>query len=241
LRLRGAEFTPKGSATSGETHSFVSPVSTLRSQIDHIVVTAPSLESGVEYVRDALGVRPQPGGEHARMGTHNCLLRLGDSLYLEVISIDPAAAGPDRARWFQLDQNPAHLAPRLATWVSRTNDISAAVAAAVHPLGNVEAMSRGKLNWQITIPTDGSLPFDGVAPTLIEWHVENHPAASLRDVGCSLVGLEAFHPEAHEISSLLQSIGFQDRFPVFQIAPKESPFLVAHIQTPAGIRQLRSQ
>jgi hypothetical protein len=102
-------------------------------------------------------------------------------------------------------------------------------------------MSRGPLHWQITIPADGSLPFDGVAPTLIEWHVENHPAASLREVGCSLVRLEAFHHEAHEISGLLQSIGFQDRFTVFPISPKESPRLVAHIQTPAGLRQLRSQ
>ena len=219
----------------------MSPVTTLRSHIDHIVVTAPSLESGVEYVRDALGFTPQPGGEHPRMGTHNCLLRLGNALYLEVLSINPAAASPDRARWFQLDQKPAKLTQRLATWISRTNDISAAAEAAAHPLGNIESMSRGPLHWQITIPADGSLPFDGVAPTLIEWHVENHPAASLRDVGCSLVGLEAFHPKAHEISSLLQSIGFQDRFTVFPIAPKESPCLVAHIQTPAGIRQLRSQ
>jgi Glyoxalase-like domain len=219
----------------------VSPVTTLRSHIDHIVVTAPSLESGVEYVRDALGVTPQAGGEHLRMGTHNCLLKLGNALYLEVISINPAAADPDRARWFQLDREPANLAPRLATWICRTNDISAAVAAAAHPLGNIEAMSRGKLNWQITIPADGSLPFDGVAPMLIEWRVENHPAASLRDLGCSLVGLEAFHAEAHEISRLLQSIGFQAQFTVCPILPKESPCLVAHIQTPAGIRQLRGQ
>jgi len=219
----------------------VSPVTTLRSHIDHIVVTAPSLESGVEYVRDALGVTPQPGGEHPRMGTHNCLLRLGNALYLEVLSINPDAASPDRARWFQLDQELSNRTPRLATWVSRTNDIRVATAASPFPLGNIEVMSRGPLHWQITIPADGSLPFDGVAPTLIEWHVENHPAASLRDVGCSLVGLEAFHPEAHEISSLLQSIGFQDRFTVLPIAPRESPCLVAHVQTPAGMRQLRSQ
>jgi hypothetical protein len=218
----------------------VSPVTTLRSHIDHIVVTAPSLESGVEYVRDALGVTPQAGGEHPRMGTHNCLLRLGNALYLEVLSINPDAASPDRARWFQLDQKLAYLGPRLATWISRTNDIRVASAAAAHLLGNIEAMSRGKLNWQITIPADGSLPFDGVAPMLIEWHVEDHPAASLRDLGCSLVGLEAFHPEARAISRMLQSIGFQGPFAVSPISPDESPRLVAYIQTPAGMRQLSS-
>ena len=45
--------------------------------VDHIVVTAASLEEGAEFVVQALGVRPQPGGEHERMGTHNLVLRLG--------------------------------------------------------------------------------------------------------------------------------------------------------------------
>ena len=39
----------------------------LRSQLDHIVVTAPSLEGGVESIRQALGVAPQVGGEHPRL------------------------------------------------------------------------------------------------------------------------------------------------------------------------------
>lgn len=101
-------------------------------------------------------------------------------------------------------------------------------------------MSRWLLHWQVTIPTDGSLPFDGVAPSLIQWHLATHRAASLKDVGCSLVGLEAFHPDAHEISSLLHSIGLQGPFAVFPISPEESPGLVAHVQTSAGIRQLRT-
>lgn len=139
-----------------------------------------------------------------------------------------------------LDLERSNTAPRLATWISRTNDIRTGTAASPVPLGNIEAMSRGPLHWQITIPTDGSLAFNGIVPSLIEWHTETHPAASLKDVGCSLVGLEAFHPEAHEVSSMLQSIGFQGQFTVFPISPEESPCLVAHVQTPAGIRQLRT-
>ena len=211
---------------------------TLQSQIDHIVVTAPSLESGAEYVREALGITPHAGGVHQRMGTHNRLLRLGSRVYLEVISIDPGASSPDRPRWFQLDRERSNSGPRLATWISRTNDIRAATAAAPF-LGDIEAMSRGALQWQITVPADGSLPFDGTAPSLIEWNGENHPAATLEDVGCSLVRLEAFHPAAPEISRLLQSIGFHDRFTVLPISRQQSPCLIAHIQTPAGMRELR--
>lgn len=61
-------------------------------RLDHLTITAPTLESGAEFVRRSLGVDPQPGGEHPRMGTHNLLRRLGDSLFLEVIAPDPAAA-----------------------------------------------------------------------------------------------------------------------------------------------------
>jgi hypothetical protein len=216
----------------------VSPATTLQSRIDHIVVTAPSLGSGAEYIRHTLGITPQAGGAHARMGTHNCLLRLGNTVYLEVISIDPGASSPDRPRWFQLDRERSNTAPRLATWVSRTNDIRAASAAAPS-LGDIETMSRDSLHWQITVPADGSLPFDGVAPSLIEWNSENHPAATLQDTGCSLVRLEAFHPAAPEIASLLRSIGFQDRFTVLPVSRQQSPCLIAHIQTPSGLRELR--
>ena len=37
------------------------------SHIDHLVVTAPSLEVGMNYVEAALGARPQPGGEHVAL------------------------------------------------------------------------------------------------------------------------------------------------------------------------------
>lgn len=226
---------------SGKTCRPAPTVSTLHSSIDHLVVTAPTLEIGAEFVRDTLGVTPQAGGEHPRMGTHNCLLRLGEALYLEVLSINPAAGSPDRPRWFQLDRDRLNAAPRLTTWISRTNDIRSATAAAPFSLGNIENMNRGPLRWQITIPLDGGLPFNGIAPSLIQWHTNVHPAATLKDSGCSLAGLEAFHSENHEISGMLQSIGFEGQFRIFPISPKESPRLVAHIRTPAGLRQLRTR
>ena len=212
----------------------------LTSQLDHIVIVAPSLVQGVEYVRQCLGVTPQPGGEHPRMATHNALIKLGDEIFLEVIAINPGAPGPARPRWFELDRMDRNAMPRLATWVARTNDIHAAVAASTVPLGNMEPMTRGALNWLITIPGDGSLPMHGMAPTLIEWHNGPHPAINLKDQGCSLVKLEGFHPQADRIAELLQSIGFSGNFPVYPIAQGEPPYLVAHIQTPDGPRVLRA-
>jgi hypothetical protein len=54
----------------------------LRSFLDHITVTALSLEAGAELVAQSLGVTPQAGGEHPRMATHNLLLRLGQATFL---------------------------------------------------------------------------------------------------------------------------------------------------------------
>jgi hypothetical protein len=136
-------------------------------ELDHLVVTAADLRSGVEWVRDVLGAEPRPGGKHREMGTHNCLLRLGESAYLEVIAPDPGGCRPEWPRWFDLDHVSKGSPPRLAAWVARTPDIRAAQAACSEPLGGVERMSRGNLEWLITIPEDGSLPLDGAAPTLI--------------------------------------------------------------------------
>ena len=51
-------------------------------QLDHLVVTAPSLEAGAAWVHAQLGLWPHSGGVHERMGTHNLLMRLGETVYL---------------------------------------------------------------------------------------------------------------------------------------------------------------
>lgn len=204
--------------------------------IDHLVVTAPSLEAGAAYVREALGVSPRPGGEHARMGTHNLLLRLGESTYLEVIAANPAALRPPRPRWFGLDALAADAAPALKTWVARTGNIQGTAAAATEALGAIEPMSRGALDWLITVPADGGLPLDGVAPALIEWHTDAHPASRLDDHGLSLKKLELFHPDPERAERLLESLAIDG--PVVVAKSAAAARLVAHIDTPQGLRVL---
>ncbi len=206
--------------------------------IDHITITAPTLEAGAALVREALGVAPQAGGEHPRMGTHNLLLRLGDSLFLEVISPNPNAPVPTRPRWFALDTLEPDSPPTLSTWVVRTDNIHACAAACSEVLGVVEPMSRGTLNWNITIPADDTLPLNGIAPALIEWQTDTHPATKLQDHGLSLARLELFHPEPARVSRLLQSIGLEGPFSVSPASDGRTARLVAHIKTPQGIRVL---
>ncbi|GAB4322078.1 MAG: VOC family protein [Candidatus Zixiibacteriota bacterium] len=205
-------------------------------RLDHLVITAPTLEVGEDYVEQLLGDRPTRGGVHERMATHNSLLSLGDSIYLEVIAVIPGEAPPPHPRWFALDALPADAPPRLATWVVRCDDIRAAVAASPVPLGEIVPMRRGGLEWLITIPSDGQLPMDGTLPAVIQWTRGQHPAARLGRSGCSLTSLEVRHPEAGRIRSILSAIGFHETRLDIRVGVGEAACCLAAIQTPAGVR-----
>ncbi|MFZ6870715.1 VOC family protein [Undibacterium sp. Di27W] len=207
-------------------------------ELDHITITAPDLISGAAYVKEVLGVDPSTGGEHMRMGTHNMFVRLGPELFLEVIAINPAATKPERPRWFALDTLEPGSRPRLSNWVARSNDIQTSLKSGQEDLGKIEPMSRGSNHWLITIPEDGSLPFHGIAPALIEWHTAAHPAAQMQDQGMSLLKLELLHPDAARISQLLQDLNMRGDIVVTAIPAGQTPQLIAHIITPMGLRTL---
>lgn len=206
--------------------------------IDHITILSPTLAAGAQLVQARLGVQPQGGGRHPRMGTHNLLLRLGDAVFLEVIAVDPAAPRPARARWFELDRLAPDSEPRLGCWVARTPDIHASLAQAAACLGNPEPMSRGTLDWLISIPADGSLPMSGAAPALIQWRTGAHPAGSMDDQGCTLVTLELLHPEPDRLRAVIDSLHFADAAGTLSVAEAAAPGLVATIDTPRGVRTI---
>jgi hypothetical protein len=208
--------------------------------IDHITIVSPSLAEGGALVEEALGVPMQQGGEHPRMGTHNLLLPLGDAIFLEVIAVNPNAPAPPRPRWFALDELSFESKPFLGCWVARTEDIHSSLAAASEQLGVAERMSRGKLEWLISIPEDGSLPLAGTAPALIQWHAEMHPAKGMQDRGCRLVKLELMHPEPERLKALIRSLQFAESGAMLSVSEAANPALVAYIDTPLGLRAIGS-
>jgi hypothetical protein len=199
--------------------------------LDHLTVVAPSLDAGSRFVRDALGVEPGPGRPHPGMGTHNRLLRLGDAVYLEVISADPGAPAPSRPRWFGLDHVTS---PRLATWVASTDAIA---DTAVPELGAVETMRRAEHTWQMTLTADGHLPLSGAAPALIQRVPGARPANALPDTGLRLIRLRIHHPEPDMVSMLLATIRLASN-PAVVVLRGDSCTLVAEIATPSGPREL---
>ncbi len=179
--------------------------------LDHLVVTALSLEEGARWVEYRLGTAPDPGGQHLGFGTHNALLRLGSDVYLEVLAPDPAQPDPERPRLFGLDESATRASltggPRLLHWVVRSPDMAAAIAdlatvagVALTAMGVPTAMRRGGLAWILAIPPDGSRPPAGL-PSVIDWCGAPHPCSRLPDHGVRLERLEIAAP-AHGVAAL---------------------------------------
>lgn len=211
-------------------------VSAEGTELDHIVIVAPTLAAGAAYVQRVLGVSPQAGGAHARMATHNLLLRLGEATYLEVIAVDPSAAPPGRPRWFGMDARDPSASPALVTWVARSKALDAVLSRCLHAAGEALPMSRGDLRWRITVPADGSLPEGGLLPTLIEWHTPVHPASMLEDGGVRLEKLLLRHPDPPRCKAFLRAMGFSGSIEVVDAAPGTSRGIEAQFSTPLGVR-----
>lgn len=209
-------------------------------QLDHLTIIAPTLEAGAEHVRNLLGVAMPFGGRHPEMGTHNLLVRLGDDVFLEVIAVDPAAASPERARWFGLS-DPAVVkhawdaGHRLRGWVVRTNSIDTILSAHGAILGQKTRVSRGARSWSFSVPSDGSLPMDGIAPSVIDWEAQGHPAMTMTNLDLTLAEFVIEHPDPTAVKALYERLGLQNPP---RVREGEQHRYRAVIKTSAGLREL---
>ena len=186
------------------------------------------MEAGAAHVEEALGRTMIPGGRHARMGTWNRVLGLGDC-YLEAIAVEPGAAAPDRARWYGLDDREGP--PALDHWALRVDDLDAACDA-WPGAGDPLRFERDGLRWRMAVPPDGRLPFDAVAPALIEW--ETRPPR-IANGGVTLSRLVLRHPDAHRLAPLIAGLSDDSRL----LVEAGAASLAARIETPDGLRTLR--
>ena len=179
--------------------------------IDHLVIGTNDLASGTDWTESHLGAACDGGGAHPLMGTHNRLMRLAGGPYLEVIAIDPDAPSPDRPRWFTLDREKTKsrfaTGPGALCWVAAVSDIETAVRQCGYDCGQITTVTRGDLQWRLTIPDDGSLPAGGVLPSLIEWPEGMHPVTSLAETDIYLDTIHLTHPDPAHIEACLDRLG----------------------------------
>jgi hypothetical protein len=156
-------------------------------RLDHLVVSARTLDEGTQYVADTLGVAPAGGGAHPLMRTHNRLLNLWGGVYLEVIAINPQAtpvagsadsadaanaiaaasadSGAPRARLFALDDPATHArlekGPYLSHWVARVErpkHLTTWQTQYPQRIPPIVPMTRGDFTWGLSVPDDGAFP-----------------------------------------------------------------------------------
>jgi hypothetical protein len=200
--------------------------------LDHLLYRAPDLDDAIDELESVLGVRPAYGGAHPGRGTRNALLALGGRRYLEVLAPDPEQP-PDPERTAAPDEE-----PRLWTWAVRSDLIETqAEVAAIRgvDLGSVDGMSRDRpdgvhLSWRLTSRRGVA---DGLVPFLIDWGGSEHPAESA-PTGCELISLRAEHPQADDVTRMLAALGIE-----MPVTTGARPALIAEIQTPKGLVELR--
>ncbi len=207
--------------------------------LDHLVLAADTLDQGTAYVQACIGVFPAGGGKHALMGTHNRVLKMGRSCYLEVIAVDPEGQRPDFPRWFTLDdpdlQVRLKIRPQLIAWVVQTDAIDALAEATYGQRVCIRPMQRDTLRWRFAFTEDGSLPGDGLIPHLIEWAGDHHPAESMEDSGVMLVGLDGVHTDPSSIQPVISSMGLDHAITIQPVSEHRPRGLSARIKTAAGI------
>lgn len=232
----------------------------MKTQIDHLVVVAKTLDMGVQWCEATLGITPAAGGEHAQYGTHNRLFKIATPThplaYFEIIAINSEAKRPANTaarRWFDMDDAALQAAvatePRLVHFVANTDDIQAARIAlkkleiergpAVHASRHSR---RGVLHWQITVREDGQRLFSGALPSLIQWGKPDtaeplrlHPRNSLPRSGVTLQSIAISHPTAPKLRSAYEAMGLSG------IAVTEGPAnITATLRTPKGVVELQS-
>lgn len=212
-------------------------------RIDHLLYAARDLGEGCRAVEALLGVAPVPGGRHPEYGTHNALLALGPTTYLEVIAPDPEAEPPPRGVMAPGPEASEGVPGRLFTWVARAERLEAASrdlkTAGIDPgrilAGRRERPDGSELTWRLTDPY--ARPLEGAVPFLIAWGRSPHPAADAPEAG-RLTGLRIEHPHPTRVRAALAALRIAPGGGLV-LAKAERFALVATIGTDAGEVELR--
>ena len=209
-------------------------------KLDHITVIAPTLIEGVLHVQNCLNIAVPFGTRHDYMGTHNHRLQLGNTVYLEIVALDPEGAAPRRSRWFGLDNEEKVRAywnegRRLRGWVANTDAIDSVVSTYGAIFGDKVSLPTADPIFDFTIPRDGSLPLDGAAPSIIDHRGDPTSMAAIPDLGARLHSLTLEHPNPTAVKRLYRELAIMHP-PLIVQAPTLR--YQAIIETPDGLKEL---
>lgn len=180
------------------------------SRIDHIILGVNDLQKGIEEFERLTGVKAVYGGAHPGRGTHNALVSLGGSHYLEILAPNPEDGGDPS--WIGDLKGLASLTP--VGWAARGEDLPALRQALENQgieTGEVRPGARDRpdgtrLAWKtLNFPPSAH----ALLPFFIEWEPATaHPSAT-SPAGCRLTGFTLEDPNPDALRKPLQAAGLQ--------------------------------
>jgi hypothetical protein len=204
--------------------------------LDHLLIGAATIESGIAWLEERTGVRAVQGGSHPGLGTWNALASLGPRQYVEIIAPDPGQPGVET---FYVPGLRGFLAPRIATWVAGAVDLTTRFGSALPSGFSCAPVRQGarirpdgtRLAWTLAFPQQAVRgTFDGALPFFIEWESPAHHPGQSTPKGLSLLSLSFEHPEPAALGAALQSLDLRG-----DIAGASEPRIVATLATPLGV------
>lgn len=194
-------------------------------KIDHIIVGVNNLDTGIAQIKSLTGIEPIYGGVHTGGKTHNALIDLGDSIYLEIVS-------PTKGNSYEgLDQLTSL---KTIGWAIRTSNIHKLetmleieqIRMSSPRTGGRKTPNGDKLDWT----TMGLEQFGlDVFPFFIQWNTSAHPTSNAPG-GISFQALEVETKNKIKMDSLLKLIQLD-----LQVVSSEDEKLNLVLDTPKGI------
>ena len=181
-------------------------------KLDHIVLAANTLKEGTSFIEQKLQIKLSNIGYHRDMGTHNRVVKISKSVYLEVIAIDPNSKHLRSKRWFNLDslqlQSQLRKSPKVIGYVIENEDTK--ILKYYEPFFKA---SRGKYKWQFAMPsTNVGISIDqsylnGIIPSLINWESEK-PINKMQDNHLNLEKIQIILTEKQSsFKNFINSLG----------------------------------
>ncbi len=178
-------------------------------ELDHLVIAAPCLQEGVNYLQSRLHVTALPGGRHPELGTVNAILPLRGRSYLEILAPDSNAKPVETALGYQL-QNLAE--PRIAAFALRSDNLEelcrrAQVCGIGTPLIENESRTRPdgvQLSWRTLTFDDPEFQYS--LPFYIDWQRADHPSG----LSAGEYAIETFcvcHPHDDRLRAIFGKLG----------------------------------
>jgi esterase/lipase len=203
--------------------------------VDHLIVGIGDLDRGMALFEQLSGVRPVYGGAHPGRGTHNALVALGETTYLEIVApVDPEKPPSD----FESLRGVQVLLP--IGWAVNSSNLArssqalerAGLRLSESRAGGRERPDGSMLRWKVAALVE---PEVALAPFLIEWADGSaHPAAT-SPRGCRIQAVMFESPEPAPLRRVIEALDLDAL-----VEPGAAPRIGFELHCPLGAIRIES-